>query len=89
MSYKTDRLTDLFPEAYAVGDRESLLYKLLDAVGAEFMAADEAIKRLLKSHWVDYAEGAGLDGLAATFGVTRAAACAVGIWKATMRSGSG
>ena len=71
MSYKTDRLTDLFPQAYAAGDRESLLYKLLDAVGAEFMAADEAIKRLLKSHWVDYAEGAGLDGLAATFGVTR------------------
>ncbi len=71
MSYKTDRLTDLFPEAYAAGDRESLLYKLLDGVGAEFMAADEAIKRLLKSHWVDYAEGPGLDGLAATFGVTR------------------
>ena len=71
MSYKTERLTDLMPEAYAAGDRESLLYKLLDAVGAEFMAADAAIKRLLKSHWVEYAEGAGLDGLAATFGVTR------------------
>jgi hypothetical protein len=71
MSYKTERLTDLFPDAYAAGDRESLLYKLLDAVGAEFMDADEALKRLLKSHWVDYAEGAGLDGLAATFGVTR------------------
>jgi hypothetical protein len=71
MSYKTERLTDLFPEAYAAGDSESLLYKLLDAVGAEFMGADEAIKRLLKSHWVDYAEGAALDGLAATYGVTR------------------
>src|SRR5215218_6552847 len=71
MSYKTERLTDLFPDAFAAGDRESLLYKLLDAVGAEFMDADEALKRLLKSHWVDYAEGAGLDGLAATFGVTR------------------
>lgn len=70
-SYKTGRLTDLFPEAYAAGDRESLLHKLLDAVGAEFMVADEAIKRLLKSHWVDYAEGAALDGLAATFEVTR------------------
>ena len=71
MSYKTDRLTDLFPDAYAARDGESLLYKLLDAVGAEFMGADEAIKRLLKSHWVDYAEGAALDGLAATFGVSR------------------
>lgn len=71
MSYKTDRLTALFPEAYAAGDRESLLYKLLDAVGAEFMDADEAIKRLLKSHWVDYAEGAALDGLAAAFAVSR------------------
>lgn len=71
MSYKTERLTKLFPEAYAAGDRESLLYKLLDAVGAEFMAADESLKRLLKSHWVDYAEGPALDGLAATFGVNR------------------
>lgn len=71
MSYKTDRLTALFPEAYAADDRESLLYKLLDAVGAEFMGADDAIKRLLKSHWVDYAEGAALDGLAATFAVSR------------------
>ena len=71
MSYKTERLTKLFPEAYAAGDRESLLYKLLDAVGAEFMVADEAIKRLLKSHWVDYAEGPALDGLAATFNVGR------------------
>lgn len=71
MSYKTERLIDLFPDAYSARDRESLLYKLLDAVGAEFMSADEAIKRLLKSHWVDYAEGAALDGLAAAFGVTR------------------
>jgi hypothetical protein len=71
MSYKTDRLTDLFPDAYAARDHESLLYKLLDASGAEFIHVDEAIKRLLKSHWVDYAEGAALDGLAATFGVVR------------------
>ncbi len=71
MSYKSERLADLFPTAYAAGDREALLYKLLDAVGAEYMGADEAIKQLLKSHWVDYAEGGALDGLAATFGVTR------------------
>jgi len=71
MSYKTDRLTDLFPDAYAARDRAALLYKLLDATGAEFMRVDDAIKRLLKSHWVDYAEGTGLDGLGATFGVGR------------------
>ena len=71
MSYKTERLTQLFPETYAASDRQSLLYQLLDAAGAELMAADESIKRLLKSHWVEYAEGPALDGLAATFGVTR------------------
>jgi hypothetical protein len=71
MSYKTDRLTDLFPSTYAATDSESLLYKLLDAMGAELMVADDAVKRLLKSHWVDYASGAGLDGLGATFGVGR------------------
>ncbi len=69
MSYKTDRLIDLFPDVYAARDREALLYKLLDAAGAELMAADQSIKALLKSHWVNYASGAGLDGLGAIFGV--------------------
>ncbi len=71
MSYKTDRLIDLFPDVYAARDRESLLYKLLDAAGAELMDADESIKNLLKSHWVDYASSSGLDGLGAIFGVAR------------------
>jgi|GEM_PF-1171601 len=73
MSYKTDKLVALFPDAYAARDRESLLYKLLDAVGAELMAADEKVKRLLKSHWVRYAEGDALDNLGASFGVRRRA----------------
>ena len=71
MSYKTDRLVDLFPDAYAAHERESLLFKLLDALGAELATTDERIKRLLKSHWVRYAEGKALDGLGAIFGVTR------------------
>lgn len=68
---KTERLVDLFPDVYAATETESLLYKLLDAVGAEFAVADEAVKRLLKSHWVDYAGDAALDGLGAIYGVGR------------------
>jgi hypothetical protein len=71
MSYKTDELTNVLPDAYAVDDAESLIYKLLDAFGAELMTADDKVKRLLKSHWVNYAEGPALDGLAAVFGVRR------------------
>jgi hypothetical protein len=71
MSYKTNRLTELFPNAYAAKDRESLLYKLLDAIGAELMQADESIKQLLKSHWVNYASDQALDGLAAIYSVER------------------
>ncbi len=71
MSYKTDRLVDLIPDAYAARERESLLHKILDAIGAELMTADEKIKRLLKSHWVRYAEGSALDGLGAIYGVSR------------------
>ena len=71
MSYKTDRLVNLFPDAYAAEDPESLLYKLLDAIAAELMVADEKIKQLLKSHWVDYASGEALDGLGASYGVSR------------------
>jgi hypothetical protein len=71
MSYKTDELANVVPRAYAVDDAESLIYKLLDAFGAELMTADEKVKRLLKSHWVNYAEGPALDALAANFGVRR------------------
>src|SRR4051812_40507635 len=68
---KTDRLAALFPDVYAASDRESLLYKLLDSYGAELLLADDAIKRLLKSHWVNYAEGPALDALGAIYGVQR------------------
>ena len=71
MSYKTDRLVNLFPDAYAAKDSESLLYKLLDALGAEFMDADDVLKRLLKSHWVNYAEGKALDRLGSIYGISR------------------
>ncbi len=70
MSYKTDRLLALLPDVFAV-ESESLLYHLLDAVGAEFMQADESIKRLLRSHWVNYADGAALDALASIYNVSR------------------
>src|SRR5215207_10694590 len=71
MPYKTDELVDLFPDAYALDGAGSLLYKLLDAVGAELMVADGKVKRLLKSHWVGYASGRALDGLGAIYGVER------------------
>lgn len=71
MSFKTERLVKLFPDAYGARDRETLLYKLLDTQGAAFLEADQAVKKLLKSHWVDYAAGPGLDGLGAVFGVSR------------------
>lgn len=71
MSFKTDRLVGLFPDTYAADEEESILYKLLDAAGAEFMSADQAVKDLLKSHWVDYASGKALDGLAAIYGINR------------------
>jgi hypothetical protein len=68
---KTRRLTSLFPDAYAAEDPSALLYRLLDVIGAELTVADDGIKRLLKSHWVAYATGSGLDGLAAIFSVER------------------
>ncbi|MFH7245304.1 MAG: hypothetical protein ACHWZW_20905 [Spirulina sp.] len=71
MHYKTAKLLNLFPDAYATGDSAATLYQLLDALGAELMEADDAIKVLLKSHWVGYAEGRSLDGLGSAFGVQR------------------
>jgi hypothetical protein len=71
MSYKTDRVVALFPEAYAAEETEALLYKLLDVVGAELVKADETVRQLLRSHWVDYASGAALDGLGSIYGLVR------------------
>lgn len=71
MSYKTERLINLFPDIYAADDRGSLLYRVLDAIADELMDADDAVKQMLKAHWIDYAQGAALDGLGAIFGVER------------------
>ena len=71
MSFKTDRLAALFPDAYASREGASLLHGVLDALGLELMRGDAAVKDLLKSHWIDYARGGGLDGLGALLGVQR------------------
>ena len=71
MSHKTQSLVDLFPDVYAARERESLLYKLLDTIGAEMMSADDKIKNLLKSHWVHYAQAEALDRLASIYGISR------------------
>ncbi len=70
-SRKTRRLVELFPDAYAADDPSAVLHKLLDAVGASLEEADADVKALLRSHWVDYAEGGALDALAAIHGVSR------------------
>ncbi|MFD2082924.1 hypothetical protein SAMN05421678_12921 [Actinopolymorpha cephalotaxi] len=71
MPTKTQRLAALLPEVYAARYGDGTLHRLLDAVGAELTGADTAVKRLLSSHWIDYAQGQGLDGLAATFNERR------------------
>jgi hypothetical protein len=71
VSFKTDRLVALFPEVYAAREGDALLHRLLDALGAELMHADATVKDLLKSHWIDYTKGGGLDGLGALLGVAR------------------
>ena len=71
MSFKTDRLAALLPDALASREGGSLLHGVLDALGAELLRGDAAVKDLLKSHWIDYARGGGLDGLGALLGVAR------------------
>src|SRR5207247_538734 len=56
---------------YAAREEGSLLARLLAAAGASLQDGDGALSRLLRSHWIDYAEGGGLDGLAGIFGVER------------------
>ena len=71
MSRRADRLTAVLPDPYAAREEGSLLARLLMAAGASLQDGDAALSRLLRSHWIDYAEGGGLDGLAGIFGVER------------------
>lgn len=71
MSFKTDRLAALLPDVYAAREGDSLLHRLLDALAAELLHSDAAVKDLLKSHWIDHASGGGLDGLGSLLGVAR------------------
>lgn len=70
-SWRTDRLVASLPDVYAADDPGTLLHRLLDALGRELVDADAQVSALLRSHWVDFASGAALDGLAATFAVER------------------
>jgi hypothetical protein len=70
-NWRTDRLVASLPDVYAAGDPGALLHRLLDAFGRELVDADAQVNALLRSHWVQFASGAALDGLGATFGVER------------------
>ena len=49
MSDKSNKLVSLFPESYAAGETESLLYKLLDTFGAALAQSDDVVRQLLRS----------------------------------------
>ena len=71
MNWRTQRLAALLPDSYAAREPGSLLHRLLDAFGHELLAADAGVGSVLRSHWVEFATGAALDGLAATFAIER------------------
>ncbi len=58
---RVQRISDRLPRFYKYWDRESLIYRLISAVGLVLDRVEEEITSIMKAHWVDTAIGEELD----------------------------
>ena len=68
---RTQRILDRFPAFYRIWDDNSLIFKLVNALGKRLDEADKDSDRILRSHWVDTAFREDLDKLGAIFNLER------------------
>jgi hypothetical protein len=68
---RTRRIADRLPEFYRTWDADSVIYKVIDAVGRALAEEQKSVFRIMRTHWVDTANGADLDRLGALFELRR------------------
>jgi len=68
---RIERISDRLPRLYQAYEKKSLLFILLQSIDKQLSYLEEGITSLMKSHWVDTAEGEDLDKLSAIAGSNR------------------
>ena len=69
---RTKRIANRLPEFYRTWDTDSVIYKLLDTVGRALAEEQKGLFRIMRTHWVETANGDDLQRLGAIFEVARA-----------------
>jgi hypothetical protein len=69
---RTKRIADRLPEFYRTWDTDSVIFKVLDSVGRALNEEQKSLFRVMRTHWVDTANGGDLDRLGAIFELQRA-----------------
>jgi hypothetical protein len=68
---RTKRIAERLPEFYRVWDTDSVIFKVVDAVGRSLTEAQKSAFRVMRTHWVDTANGGDIDRLGAIFELKR------------------
>lgn len=68
---RTKRIAGRLPEFYRTWDPDSVIYKVIDAVGRALSEEQKSVFRVMRTHWVDTANGSDLDRLGALFELRR------------------
>ena len=69
---RTKRIANRLPEFYRTWDTDSVVYKVLDTVGRALAEEQKSLFRIMRTHWVETANGGDLDRLGALFELERA-----------------
>jgi hypothetical protein len=68
---RTKRIAERLPEFYRTWDADSVIFKVVDSVGRALNEEQKSIFRVMRTHWVDTANGSDLDRLGALFELRR------------------
>lgn len=68
---RTKRIAERLPEFYRTWDADSVIFKVLDSVGRSLNEEQKSVFRIMRTHWVDTANGGDLDRLGEIFEIGR------------------
>jgi len=68
---RTLRILDRFPHFYKTWDNDSLIYRIVVALGKRLDESDNELTRILRGHWVDTANIHDLDNMGNLYNVKR------------------